>query len=201
MFLFFPFQKQIEETIEHKDVLKVGPEEKPPTTINISHHKSRSNRNSTEKPTKEVVAADPSSDNEHKDKVDVEAVDPPPPPQDPGMGEDVNTESSEPKEDSAKSRSKMTREERKMEAIMKAFAKMEKAQERRQQALERIAHSKPEDDDTAGQEDTDQTSNKSDQLQQSSLSGKREMSEVTKSDSGKDEQSKVCFVSQFQLIT
>ncbi|XP_011676550.2 uncharacterized protein LOC580083 isoform X3 [Strongylocentrotus purpuratus] len=182
-------EKQIEETIEHKDVPKVGQEEKPPTTISISHHKSRSNRNSTEKPTKEVVAADPSSDNEHKDKVDVEAVDPLPLPQDPGTGEDVNTESSEPKEDSAKSRSKMTREERKMEAIMKAFAKMEKAQERRQQALERIAHSKPEDDDMVGQEDKDQ-SNKSDQQQQSSLSGKKETNEVTKSDSGKDEQFK-----------
>ncbi|XP_071961693.1 uncharacterized protein [Antedon mediterranea] len=50
---------------------------------------------------------------------------------------DVETEENQPE-----SSRKLTREERKMEAIMKAFEKMERTQKRRQQALDRLAVAK-----------------------------------------------------------
>ncbi|XP_033126785.1 inactive histone-lysine N-methyltransferase 2E-like isoform X2 [Anneissia japonica] len=50
---------------------------------------------------------------------------------------DVETEENQPE-----SNRKLTREERKMEAIMKAFEKMERTQKRRQQALDRLAIAK-----------------------------------------------------------
>nr|XP_054751781.1 inactive histone-lysine N-methyltransferase 2E-like isoform X1 [Lytechinus pictus] len=191
-------EKRVEQTIDHKDESKLGQEEKPPTSTNVSHHKSRSNRNSVEKATKEVVV-DASSDNEHKEKVDVEAVDPPQP-QDPNK-EKSTSESSAPKEEEATPRLKMTREERKMEAIMKAFAKMEKAQERRQQALVRLSQSKPQEDNattpSAGEDEKEKEieqgeSKKSDQQEEQSSLPSKDTNQVTQSDSasGKDEQCK-----------
>ncbi|RXM33319.1 Histone-lysine N-methyltransferase 2E [Acipenser ruthenus] len=50
----------------------------------------------------------------------------------------------ESEEQLAERRRKMTREERKMEAILQAFARLEKREKRREQALERIGTTKPD---------------------------------------------------------
>ncbi|XP_041442462.1 inactive histone-lysine N-methyltransferase 2E isoform X2 [Xenopus laevis] len=50
----------------------------------------------------------------------------------------------ETEEQIAERKRKMTREERKMEAILQAFARLEKREKRREQALERIGTSKPD---------------------------------------------------------
>ncbi|XP_072097645.1 inactive histone-lysine N-methyltransferase 2E isoform X6 [Mobula birostris] len=57
----------------------------------------------------------------------------------PPVSNEVEMES---EEQIAERKRKMTREERKMEAIMQAFAKMEKREKRREQALERISTAK-----------------------------------------------------------
>lgn len=49
---------------------------------------------------------------------------------------------------------KMTREERKMDAIMKAFERLEKSQQRRQQTLERMAQTKEKQGMGDGEKDT-----------------------------------------------
>uniref|UniRef100_A0A8C7X4Q1 Lysine (K)-specific methyltransferase 2E n=1 Tax=Oryzias sinensis TaxID=183150 RepID=A0A8C7X4Q1_9TELE len=71
--------------------------------------------------------------------------------QDPELFEDVEDKTSisnevemESEEQIAERRRKMTREERKMEAILQAFARMEKREKRREQALERIGSIKSE---------------------------------------------------------
>uniref|UniRef100_A0A7N8Y8G2 Lysine (K)-specific methyltransferase 2E n=1 Tax=Mastacembelus armatus TaxID=205130 RepID=A0A7N8Y8G2_9TELE len=71
--------------------------------------------------------------------------------QDPELYEDLEDKSSvsnevemESEEQIAERRRKMTREERKMEAILQAFARMEKREKRREQALERIGSVKSE---------------------------------------------------------
>ncbi|XP_057711607.1 inactive histone-lysine N-methyltransferase 2E isoform X2 [Corythoichthys intestinalis] len=71
--------------------------------------------------------------------------------QDPDLFEDLEDKTSvsnevemESEEQIAERRKKMTREERKMEAILQAFARMEKREKRREQALERIGSVKPE---------------------------------------------------------
>ncbi|KAF7668556.1 hypothetical protein LDENG_00004880 [Lucifuga dentata] len=71
--------------------------------------------------------------------------------QDPELYEDLEDKTSvsnevemESEEQIAERRKKMTREERKMEAILQAFARMEKREKRREQALERIGGSKSE---------------------------------------------------------
>ena len=64
---------------------------------------------------------------------------------------------------------KLTREERKMEAIMKAIEKMEKTEKRRQQALERIAVSKQQQQEKEGAAKSDET--KSDQTASNAASG------------------------------
>uniref|UniRef100_A0A3P8QIE6 Lysine (K)-specific methyltransferase 2E n=1 Tax=Astatotilapia calliptera TaxID=8154 RepID=A0A3P8QIE6_ASTCA len=71
--------------------------------------------------------------------------------QDPELFEDLEDKTSvsnevemESEEQIAERRRKMTREERKMEAILQAFARMEKREKRREQALERIGSIKSE---------------------------------------------------------
>ncbi|XP_056132452.1 inactive histone-lysine N-methyltransferase 2E [Lampris incognitus] len=71
--------------------------------------------------------------------------------QDPELFEDLEDKTSvsnevemESEEQIAERRRKMTREERKMEAILQAFARMEKREKRREQALERIGSNKSE---------------------------------------------------------
>ncbi|XP_034529103.1 inactive histone-lysine N-methyltransferase 2E isoform X6 [Notolabrus celidotus] len=71
--------------------------------------------------------------------------------QDPELYEDLEDKTSvsnevemESEEQIAERRRKMTREERKMEAILQAFARMEKREKRREQALERIGTVKTE---------------------------------------------------------
>ncbi|XP_038153005.1 inactive histone-lysine N-methyltransferase 2E isoform X3 [Cyprinodon tularosa] len=71
--------------------------------------------------------------------------------QDPELFEDLEDKTSvskevemESEEQIAERRRKMTREERKMEAILQAFARMEKREKRREQALERIGSVKSE---------------------------------------------------------
>ncbi|XP_058481621.1 inactive histone-lysine N-methyltransferase 2E isoform X3 [Solea solea] len=71
--------------------------------------------------------------------------------QDPELYEDLEDKTSisnevemESEEQIAERRRKMTREERKMEAILQAFARMEKREKRREQALERIGSGKTE---------------------------------------------------------
>ncbi|XP_036005067.1 inactive histone-lysine N-methyltransferase 2E isoform X4 [Fundulus heteroclitus] len=71
--------------------------------------------------------------------------------QDPELFEDLDDKTSvsnevemESEEQIAERRRKMTREERKMEAILQAFARMEKREKRREQALERIGSGKTE---------------------------------------------------------
>uniref|UniRef100_A0A665VPL8 Lysine (K)-specific methyltransferase 2E n=1 Tax=Echeneis naucrates TaxID=173247 RepID=A0A665VPL8_ECHNA len=71
--------------------------------------------------------------------------------QDPELYEDLEDKTSvsnevemESEEQIAERRRKMTREERKMEAILQAFARMEKREKRREQALERIGSVKSE---------------------------------------------------------
>ncbi|XP_030295388.1 inactive histone-lysine N-methyltransferase 2E isoform X4 [Sparus aurata] len=71
--------------------------------------------------------------------------------QDPELYEDLEDKTSisnevemESEEQIAERRRKMTREERKMEAILQAFARMEKREKRREQALERIGSVKTE---------------------------------------------------------
>ncbi|XP_054609259.1 inactive histone-lysine N-methyltransferase 2E isoform X3 [Dunckerocampus dactyliophorus] len=71
--------------------------------------------------------------------------------QDPDLFEDLEDKTSvsnevemESEEQIAEKRRKMTREERKMEAILQAFARMEKREKRREQALERIGSVKTE---------------------------------------------------------
>ncbi|XP_034018844.1 inactive histone-lysine N-methyltransferase 2E isoform X2 [Thalassophryne amazonica] len=71
--------------------------------------------------------------------------------QDPELYEDLEDKTSvsnevemESEEHIAERRRKMTREERKMEAILQAFARMEKREKRREQALERIGSNKLE---------------------------------------------------------
>uniref|UniRef100_M3ZR05 Lysine methyltransferase 2E (inactive) n=1 Tax=Xiphophorus maculatus TaxID=8083 RepID=M3ZR05_XIPMA len=71
--------------------------------------------------------------------------------QDPELFEDLEDKTSisnevemESEEQIAERRRKMTREERKMEAILQAFARMEKREKRREQALERIGSVKME---------------------------------------------------------
>ncbi|XP_028252319.1 inactive histone-lysine N-methyltransferase 2E isoform X2 [Parambassis ranga] len=71
--------------------------------------------------------------------------------QDPELFEDLEDKTSvsnevemESEEQIAERRRKMTREERKMEAILQAFARMEKREKRREQALERIGSIKTE---------------------------------------------------------
>uniref|UniRef100_A0A8C3B1U3 Lysine (K)-specific methyltransferase 2E n=1 Tax=Cyclopterus lumpus TaxID=8103 RepID=A0A8C3B1U3_CYCLU len=71
--------------------------------------------------------------------------------QDPELYEDLEDKTSvsnevemESEEQIAERRRKMTREERKMEAILQAFARMEKREKRREQALERIGGVKTE---------------------------------------------------------
>ncbi|XP_043964640.1 inactive histone-lysine N-methyltransferase 2E isoform X3 [Gambusia affinis] len=71
--------------------------------------------------------------------------------QDPELFEDLEDKTSvsnevemESEEQIAERRRKMTREERKMEAILQAFARMEKREKRREQALERIGSVKTE---------------------------------------------------------
>ncbi|CAG02398.1 unnamed protein product [Tetraodon nigroviridis] len=70
---------------------------------------------------------------------------------DPELYEDLEDKTSvsnevemESEEQIAERRRKMTREERKMEAILQAFARMEKREKRREQALERIGNIKSE---------------------------------------------------------
>uniref|UniRef100_A0A3Q3G226 Lysine (K)-specific methyltransferase 2E n=1 Tax=Labrus bergylta TaxID=56723 RepID=A0A3Q3G226_9LABR len=71
--------------------------------------------------------------------------------QDPELYEDLEDKTSvsnevemESEEQIAERKRKMTREERKMEAILQAFARMEKREKRREQALERIGSGKTE---------------------------------------------------------
>lgn len=77
--------------------------------------------------------------------------------QEPGTGDDGDL----PDSGHSSRRRKMTREERKIDAIMRAFEKMERTEKRRQQALERLQHrgGRPSIDEGRGPEPSDERSN------------------------------------------
>lgn len=78
----------------------------------------------------------------------------------------------------------MTREERKMDAIMKAFERLEKSQQRRQQTLERLAQTKERQ--LSGDSDKDQTRGKVEEIE--SQKEKIDQSVEVKDDEGKEDE-------------